>query len=72
MIGYTYYDDFQRYVYFDPASDTIAKQIRNVFAKNDLQATLWDWDSKKQRYLVAVVGTTSLLNIICLMPPTIN
>lgn len=56
VIGYTYYDDFQRYVYFDAASDTIAKQIRNVFAKNDLQATLWDWDSKKQRYLVAVVG----------------
>jgi dipeptidyl aminopeptidase/acylaminoacyl peptidase len=52
VIGYQYNDGFTRYVYFDNKSDALVQQLRNVFAKKDLKTNIYDWDHKKERYIV--------------------
>jgi dipeptidyl aminopeptidase/acylaminoacyl peptidase len=56
VIGYKYNDGFVRYVYFDKESDALARQIRSIFAKKDLQANLYDWDRKKERYIISTIS----------------
>ncbi|NQZ12097.1 MAG: S9 family peptidase [Algicola sp.] len=58
LIGYTYNDGFERFVYFDKDSDLLAQEIRGIFAKNGLQAGLYDWDSTKQRYIISTLSDT--------------
>jgi len=56
VIGYKYNDGFIRYVYFDDKNDLLATQVRNIFAKNDLQANIYDWDHKKERYIISTIS----------------
>ncbi len=52
VIGYEYNDGFTRYVYFDKNSDALAMQLRGIFAKKDLQTNIYDWDHKKERFII--------------------
>jgi dipeptidyl aminopeptidase/acylaminoacyl peptidase len=58
VIGYKYNDGFVRYVYFNEHSDAFAKQIRDIFAKNNLQANIYDFDNKKERYIISTISDT--------------
>jgi dipeptidyl aminopeptidase/acylaminoacyl peptidase len=61
VIGYTFNDGFERFVYFDKDSNTLAQEIRGIFAKSGLQAGLYDWDSTKQRYIISTLSDTKPL-----------
>jgi dipeptidyl aminopeptidase/acylaminoacyl peptidase len=56
VIGYSYNDGFIRYVYFDKKSNDLAKQIRSLFSKKDLQANLYDSDRNKERYIISTIS----------------
>lgn len=61
MVGYTYNDGFIRFVYFNKDSDKVAGQIRNLFAKRGLQASLYDWDLAKKRLIILTVSDSKPL-----------
>lgn len=56
VIGFTYDDGFEQFVYFDSNSAKMAQQIRPLFAKRGLEAFLYDWDLKKQRFLILTIS----------------
>jgi dipeptidyl aminopeptidase/acylaminoacyl peptidase len=61
VIGYTFNDGFERFVYFDKDSNSLAKEIRGIFAKNGLQAGLYDWNSTKERYIISTLSDSKPL-----------
>ena len=56
VIGFKYNDGFEQFVYFDPTSSKMAQQIRPLFAKRGLEAFLFDWDVKKQRFIILTLS----------------
>jgi len=56
VIGYKYNDGFVRYVYFDKNTDSLNKEIRNVFAKNNLHANIYDSDATKNRHIISTIS----------------
>ncbi|WP_448566944.1 alpha/beta fold hydrolase [Thalassotalea ganghwensis] len=62
VIGFTYNDGFLKRQYFNPTSQSISVQISNLFKQKGLQASLWDWDSTKSRYIVKTVSDKKPIN----------
>lgn len=56
VIGFTYDDGFKQFVYFDSHSAKMAQEIRALFAKQGLEAFLYDWDVKKQRFIILALS----------------
>jgi len=56
VIGFTYNDNFIKRVYFDGNQSNLSEQIRNIFAKSGLQSSLYDWDSKKEHYIISTIS----------------
>ena len=56
VIGYTYNDNYIKRVYFDGGNNNLSQQISNIFAKNGLQSNLYDWDRKKEHYIVSTIS----------------
>lgn len=56
LIGFNYNDGYVQYHYFDKNNAKLAQQVRGVFAKRDVEAFLYDWDEKRQRYLILTVS----------------
>jgi len=54
LIGYEYYDDFEHTVYFDEKDNSLNHQIKNLFAKQGLNAYIFDSDHKDTKFLIAV------------------
>jgi dipeptidyl aminopeptidase/acylaminoacyl peptidase len=56
VIGYKYNDGFIRNVYFDKNNDALASKFRNIFSSNNLQTNVYDWDDKKERYIISTIS----------------
>ncbi|NQZ23207.1 MAG: S9 family peptidase [Colwellia sp.] len=61
IVGYKYNDNFEKRVYFDKSRNKFAQQIISLFNKSNLQANLYDWDQKKERYIISVISDKSPL-----------
>ncbi len=59
IVGYKYNDNFVKRVYFDKNRNKFAQQITTLFNKSNLQANLYDWDQKKERYIISAISDKS-------------
>ena len=59
VVGFEYNDNFIKRVYFDENNTKFAQQITSIFSKSNLQASLYDWDRNKQRYIISAVSDTA-------------
>lgn len=56
VVGFSYTDNFVKRVYFDKNSQSLNQMVAQGFAKNNLQAFLYDWDAEKQRYIIMSIS----------------
>ena len=52
IVGFYYTDHFVRRVYFDEGSESLNKSISSIFAKQGLQASIYDRDQHKKRFII--------------------
>ncbi|MCJ8319633.1 MAG: alpha/beta fold hydrolase [Colwellia sp.] len=56
VVGYTYVKNFIKKVYFDQSNADLNQQVVNIFAKQGLQAFVYDWDKAENHYILYGVG----------------
>ncbi|NQY35190.1 MAG: S9 family peptidase [Alteromonadaceae bacterium] len=58
VVGFSYTDHFKKRVYFNEQAENLNLQIQSIFLKQGLQASIYDWDKNRQRFIVYVVSDT--------------
>lgn len=56
IIGYSYTDHFKKRVFFDEKSSGFRQEIRDIFAKNGLNAFFYSSDESQQRFIISAVS----------------
>jgi len=59
VVGFTYNDNYVQRVYFDKDNINLSQKISALFGKNNLEATLVDWDNARNRFIVYAVSDKS-------------
>lgn len=54
FVGASYYRDFLEYIYLDKEKSSLYNDIRNLFAKKGLQASIFDSDESRNRFIISV------------------
>lgn len=59
VVGYTYFDHFQRRVYFDKQEGELDKQLSAALKQSGLQSHIADYDDSKTKFIISAVSDSS-------------